>query len=796
MKRSRYLWIPAATIWLVLLELGAGSIPALGPVFEVRNGIWQHDRLKLESQNLEGLEKQVVVTFDRSGVPHIFAESAADLFRAQGFVTASQRLFQLDINTRQTAGRLTEIYGSKALPYDQFFTRFGMREAARKTWAQYAEDPQTKTMVESYVAGINAWIDRLPQLPPEYKILGARPEKFDPVRVIHMGKALTWSLSGRSFDPYMTGYLQKWGAEKVLDLFPEYVDDKYEDFVFPEHLKNPHAPEKPGDFKFISALKEVPRFPLPNPGRGSNNWAVAPRKSTLGRSLLANDTHLSLTLPSTWYENQLSCPDFNVYGVSLAAIPGIVNGFNKNVSWGPTNGTTDVLDFFEVEFENETSLRYKWNGAWEEAQVRTEKIAHKKFGSEDVEVIQTKLGPLLHREGKLGLVADWTGYRAGHELAALRKQWTAKTASECMKGFAEWLSPIQNFMCADAHNIGWIHAGFVPKRQSGEGRFFRDGRGSEKPLLTAVEKVPQSLNPEQGYLLSANQKIVPRDYPDYLGWDYEPPFRGMTIRHFLTSQGKLSPEDLMAMQNENLDMQAQLILPLLLRQAKSSPWVERLRGWDYRIRATTPEAAVFKAWWAAVKDGLFGDELGGGAVENAKLLLPKDARVAWMLERLEKNPEDSDKQWVDDINTKDHIETLAEIIDAALAKALFRLTTEQGPESGWSWKLFNQTRFSHAGRLPGFGSQILAMDGSTETIRGQGGMHGAVYKAVVAMTDWPTGWMQVPGGNEGDPFSPEFDRFVQDWVEGKMRPVEFYHNVDEAIAKAERVVYLKPGGAP
>jgi penicillin amidase len=789
-------WLAAAALWLAFLFYGAGPLPALGPMFEVSRGIWQHERVQLGDRVLRGLQAPVMVAYDSSGVPHFFADSAADLFLAQGYVTASQRLFQLDVYTRQTAGRLTELFGSKALPYDEFFTRFGMREAARATWEAYAEDPAIKTMVESYAAGVNAWIGGLTDLPAEYKILGARPEAFSPMKVMNMGKALTWSLSGRSFDPQLTAYLQALGAEKVLDLFPEFVPAKYEDFVMPGHPKNPHAPEKPELFSFVSALKNVPHFPLPNPGRGSNNWVIGPAKSTTGTSVLANDTHLNLSLPSTWYENQLSCPEFNVYGVSLAAIPGIVNGFNKDVAWGPTNGTTDVMDFFEIEFENETSLRYKWNGGWEEAKVIPEKIAFKHYGFENADVIETKLGPLLHREGKLGLAVDWTGYRPGRELRALRAQMTAQSAADCIDGFRDWLSPIQNFVCADKTSIGWIHAGFVPRREVGDGRFFMDGRGSKGRLITPVERVPQSLNPKQGFLLSANQKIAPPGYSDYLGWDYEPPFRGMTIRRFLTAKEKLSPEDMMNLQNENLDLQAEMALPFLLRHVSEggdAVWLERLRKWDFRIRAAQAEGAVFKAWWAALKEKLFADELG----ENAKWLLPKDARVLWMLERLEANPGDPDVRWVDDVTTADHAERLDEIVTAAFDEALRRTESAQGKnEAHWSWKNFNQTRFTHAGRLPGFGTGVLAMNGSTETVRGLGGNHGAVYKAVIVTGDWPEAWMQVPGGNEGDPFSPDYERFVGDWVEGKMRKVEFYHDREEAKAKAARVIFLKPEGTP
>lgn len=799
------IWFAAALAWCLVLFFGLGPVPALGPMLEVHNGVWQHENTSLQSQSLPGLKAEVVITFDQFDVPHIFAQSEKDLYLTQGFLTASQRLFQLDASTRQTAGRLTELFGEKALEFDEFFVRFGMRESAEISFKKYSESPEVMAMVDAYVRGINTYIERLPQLPPEYKILGRRPEPFNTHRVLHMGKALTWSLSGRSFDLQLTKYQQILGTAAVLDLFPAYLPDHLEDFVFPERLGKTQGKEDPGT-TFVSALTKIPKFPLPNPGKGSNNWVVSPQKSATGRSLLANDTHLTLTLPNIWYELQLSTPEFNVYGVSLVGVPGIVNGFNKDLSWGPTNGATDVLDFYEIEFEHENSLRYKWNGDWEQAEVRQEIIRLKPFGQKVVEVVETKLGRLLHREGVLGLVADWTGHRPGQELRALRQQYTAKTVQECFQNFGYWITPIQNFVCADQKNIGWIHSGFVPKRSPGEGRFVMDGRKSTSSLSSSIER-PQSINPPQGFLLSANQKIVPPDYPHYLGWDYEPPFRGMTIRRVLGSKDKHSVEDMINLQNENLDLQAEILLPKLLRHltheklnTDQKTLVDQLQKWDFRIRAESVEPTLFKAWWKAFKEQLFKDDLSRVAGtpmatnDEERLLYPKDMRVAWLIERLEANPADSDGKWVDNKATAE-IESLDQMVTAAYLQAAEDLGEKFGRDPvGWTWTKFNQSHFTHAGRLPGFGTDYLAIDGSSETVRGQGGKHGAVYKIIFAAGDWPEAWIQVPGGNEGDPFSPHAQKFVQEWVRGEMRKVEFYRDMTEAKTKATKVVYLKPEG--
>ncbi|NJL23855.1 MAG: penicillin acylase family protein [Calothrix sp. SM1_5_4] len=223
---------------------------------------------------------------------------------------------------------------------------------------------------------------------------------------------------------------------------------------------------------------------MPAAGNGSNNWAVGPEKSATGHSILANDTHLGLTLPNIWYENQLSCPEFNVYGVALISVPGIINGFNSEVAWGPTNGTTDALDYYETEFEDESSLKYRFHGRLEAAEVKRETVLVRGGDPLSVDVIWTKLGVLMHREGRYGLVANWMGHRPGLELKAVRGLYAAKTAAQCLDSFTDWFVPLQNFICADRGRVSILHAGRVPRREIGEGRFIMDGQFAKDPFAS------------------------------------------------------------------------------------------------------------------------------------------------------------------------------------------------------------------------------------------------------------------------------------------------------------------------
>ncbi|MBX3022343.1 MAG: penicillin acylase family protein [Bdellovibrionales bacterium] len=790
-RRWAILWIPLTVLWLLLMARGVGAVPPLMRLFDLHRGVWSHrSSLPLDAE-LSGLQSPVHVAWDKNGVPHFFASNEDDLYRAQGYVMASQRLFQMDLITRQAAGRLSEWVGEKTMAYDRFFVRLGMRESAENTLREFMREPGTARMITAFTEGVNGYISGLKALPPEYILLGRRPEPFDLLRTVYMDKSLTFNLSGRSFALNLSSLQQQIGTEAVLDLFPEFLPDAYEDYVVPDDKgRKRRAPETAEMFPFITQLKDIPAFPLANPSNGSNNWAVSPSRSKTGRSLVANDTHLGYSLPNIWYENQLSCPDFNVYGVALVAIPGIVNGYNSKIAWGPTNGTTPVLDWFEIEFENETSLRYIHKGQWYDAVVREEKIARQDGQTEAIPVTLTKLGHLMHREGKYGLTALWLGHQSRQELQALRGLYQADSAVACRKSFERWAQPIQNFICADQETISLRHTGLVPRREIGEGRFVMDGR-TKHPTMT--EPVPESFHPQvvgAPFVLSANQKIEGPHYPFYLGWDFEEPFRGISIRRRLEAQDKFSPEEFIQMQNDGYDVQAAYILPYLLKNVQredlSSEQKLMLKGlqeWIFDARAELTEPSFFRAWFSAFKHELFDDTYKQGS----KPFYPKAMRLAYMLKRVSDNPNDSDARWI-----KGGLPLAA---TKSFKAAWDSLASKYGADpAGWTWTRYNHAQLPHVARLPGFGSQVLPMDGSATSIRGNHGWHGPVYKAVFELGEKPRVWMQVPGGNDGDPFSPRFERFVKEWSEGQMREVEFYQNLEEAKSKAERVIVLRPKG--
>jgi len=272
----------------------------------------------------------------------------------------------------------------------------------------------------------------------------------------------------------------------------------------------------------------------------------------------------------------------------------------------------------------------------------------------------------------------------------------------------------------------------------------------------------------------------------------------MRIRHLLEAQEKLSGEDLIRIQNDDYDSQAEFMLPIMLKSvdrshltAEQAQWLKALDLWDKHDLSAQVEPSIYKSWYRTLKTEIFADEY---SLPESKHFMPKDMRVAWMLKRVSENPEDSDAQWIDDKRTPEK-ETLPVIVTRAFENSWKKLAEDFGSNpQDWTWKKYINTKISHIAKLPGFGSPLLDMNGAPESVRGNQGWHGAVYKFVIELGPHLQAWMQVPGGNDGDPFAPDFERNVTDWSQGVMRKVEFYQNVADARARGATLVQFTPGG--
>ena len=409
-----------------------------------------------------GVESEVKVYFDDYGVAHIFAENEPDLIFAQGYVHAMERIFQMDLTRRAIAGRLSEIVGPDYIEDDIFSRTIGFRRAAERSLEALSEE--CRMLLESYAAGVNAYIEQnRDNLPPEFILLDYHPEPWEPVDTLSIAKLMAWHLGGNmDTELFLAALVEEVGAEMAAELFPAYAD------------YGPSIIERAGqlvDSAAAAKLMRLGRFGGLAPagwGIGSNNWVVAPERSASGGALLGSDMHLTLDLPPIWYANYLSVPGFSVTGVIFPGIPGVIAGFNEHIAWGETNLNPDVMDLYEIKFNEEDDTLYLYNGEWCRAKVYEEVI--KVRGGEDVPLRIRETphhGPVISDMVGLErpLALRWTGLDATLEAEAMLRMIRATNFEEFRAALTYFMAPAQNFVYADVEgNIGYLGNGLFPIR--------------------------------------------------------------------------------------------------------------------------------------------------------------------------------------------------------------------------------------------------------------------------------------------------------------------------------------------
>lgn len=790
------------------LGLRHGQVPALAAFLDPFAGFWQNgsggDRV-LPDQEIPGVQGRVRVLWDDRRVPHIFAESTRDAYFVQGYLTARDRLWQMDFLARVAAGRLAEILGPDLLEHDRFRRRTGMVRAAESAVAAMQEHAETRAALDAYVAGVNAWIATLDRasLPLEYKLLEHAPEPWALLHVALIEKYMAWSLTGYSADEAVSYARAMLGADAVETLYPRLTP--LLDPVIPagtawDFTPVPVPPAPAGAF--------APRIPppaldpalAPHPDNGSNNWAVAGARTHSGAAILANDPHLPLSLPSIWYELQLQAPGLDVYGVSLPGAPGVIIGFNRHIAWGVTNATSDVLDWYEIEFRDDTRDAYRYDGGWRQTEKRAEIIRVR--GGEDVveDVVYTHHGPVAYGDGETpflpgpprGAAMRWTGHDPSNELAAILALGRARGYEDFVAALSSFDSPGQNFAYADiAGSVALWHHGKFPLRWPGQGRLVADGRDPTHEWQGWIPDAhnPHVKNPARGFVSSANQPPADASYPYYLGWDYAAFARGARINERLAALRDITPQDMMELQNDALDLRARTFLPRLLalldpgsfdgdpRQAHDA-----LAAWNHESRADSIAATVFTRWLDELSEAVWSDDLP-----------QRDLQVVWpdVVVTLEQVLAVPPTPYVDDTRTGAK-ESAADVVRQAFRATVAGLSEELGP-LGPRWQLGQArgTDIRHLARIPGLGRDRLPTSGGVDIVNATSRHHGPSWRMVVEMGTTPDqihGWGVYPGGQSGNPGSHHYDDFVDTWVRGGMYPLLFLSAPDAPEAEGERII--------
>lgn len=761
------------TILVYVLDKPIAGIPALGRLLDPVSGCWANaepvNKDFTGAHNFPALKDEVNVSFDEYMIPHISAKNDYDLYYMQGYIHAYFRLWQMDLQTRAAAGRVSEVLGEKALNFDRTQRRKGMVYGAEQSLKAMEADPRSKQMLDAYTAGINAFIDSriFRTYPLEYKLTGQKPESWTNLKSALLLKYMADDLTGYTEDIALTVLRDMLSQEEFSSLYPERLNGA--NTVIPHdtipQIPSLKAPVAPAD-SIAWAHLNATDFEKTEEGKGSNNWALSGSRTRSGVPILCNDPHLGLNLPSLWFVAQLTAPGINVYGATLPGSPGVVIGFNDNISWGFTNNYRDVKDFYAVK---ESSKHSYWFGGKEtnyEDRIEVIKIKGKPDYIDTVHY--TVHGPVMYDERfhgpgglKKPLAMCWMAHKPGNEVLALYLLNRANSYDDYTKAIWKFLCPAQNMLYADkAGNIAlWGQGQFINKWK-GQGRYVMNGADSSTLWneKIPVAENPHAYNPAQGYLASANQTITDTTYPYwYNGYFYE--FRSWRINSVLRKTRNATVQDMFALQNDVYSVLAANVLPLMLEHLNASTitdkergYLDMLGGWDYRLTAESKAATVFQVWWNNFYNGIWSSRFG----KVPDVLYPSPERTMQLLQQGSPylgNIEDAVANSLH--NSIDSLEKL---------KRAHRL----------EWYHAKNTTIKHLARLAPFSFSDLKIGGWGNVVNAAKGDHGPSWRMVVQMTKDIEAYGVYPGGQSGNPGSKYYVTFLDKWVKGEYYKLDFY----------------------
>jgi len=856
MKYARFIFTFLLTLLLILLlnakipfliSTPAGSLPPIGRFVDPFHGFWNNaDQAKIKSDQLvkiPDIRQAVTVYYDQQMIPHIFASNNYDLYFSQGYVTAKDRLWQMEFQTLAAAGRISEVIGLKGLNYDRLQRRLGMVYGAENSLKAIMADPVSREIVIAYTAGINAWIAQLKaeDLPLEYKLLDYKPESWTPLKVALLQRSLSKVLTGETEARALTANLHKFGPAVINDLFPDFkfiespviptgtkwnfknrlsrvpenkalVNNLLTGYKTPSANRPLPFPEKLAALKISGTVKtfELLKNPDYQPslessvkehidGIGSNNWAIDGTKSADHHAILANDPHLTLSLPSIWYQIQLNAPGINVYGVSLPGAPGVIIGFNEHISWGVTNVGADVLDIYRINWLPGSKEKYLYDGKLFQVRKRKETIMIRGGQTFTDKVSYTLFGPVVYSSTDFKSNGEqfpddhairWVAHDSTNEVKSSYLINRASTYAEFTRGLEYFNSPAQNFAYADdkGHIAQWVNGNFPIKRKD-QGRFILDGSKKEDtwgPFI-AHDDLPHVLDPPRHFIASANQSSTDSTYPYYLNWNFGNSQRSMRIDDLLTKMVNANTDTLRLMQTDIYNGYASLILPDLLKNLRQDKLTvleiaafKILSRWNLQNEADAISPSIFESWAKNLSRDIW-DEF-----KDPELMLPSRDRTIHLLL---KEPESI---WFDNQRTPIR-ESKSDIINSSFKRSIDSLIKNNGRQiANWKWFEIKKTSVKHLLNIDAFSFENLQLGGGSNIIDALTARTGPSWRMVVEPGQTGKAFGVYPGGQSGNPGSFYYDNLFDYWLKGKLFTLLFMKTEADNQTINSRMI-LKPG---
>lgn len=788
---------------------------------------------ELDSSVIEAkISSEVNVIRDNQGVAKIQATNAEDLFYTQGYVMAQDRLFQMDMTRRLAGGRLAEVVGEVALESDQFFRTYGMHRTVDDLVAEFNEE--TTMMVEAFAAGVTAYINdsfESGKQPLEFRILGYEPEPWTPedtaIAVKYMGYTLTGNFS-QELENYQ---LVKMFGEDGGHLFPEYnissdfptiYDHETGEVNLDNHDENSHAAvlafleENTDEFFNDQALDDLISF-SPSEWNGSNNWVISGDYTESGYPLIADDPHLGLAIPSVWYQTHLDLEDdFHSIGVTVPGIPGVVLGHNGHVSWGVTSLSADYEDVFLERINPENPIEYLYDDKWEEATIIHEKIY---ISGEDEPIDHpvelTRNGPVMNKvsgeDTDQAFSLKWSGVEAGQELNGILRLNRSTNADEFLDGLEGFVTPGLSWIFADTNgNIGYRGQGLLPIRQQSDGRFPVPGWDPDYQWdgFIPTDELPTVMNPDSGYIMTANHKPVGDDYDYEIGRSFFP-YRGLRLKEMIENQintgDDFTLEDMGRMQLDFTNTQARALLPLMLEamvewdhEIDSAESIDgemlgeldeieqdvfqSLRQWDFREEVDSSDALVWQIWYESLSKNLFerylNIELTNHLTIHRVLIDAAEHDNLTMFAFL-------DEEW--------H-QSFPQVARETFYDAVEHAKELQGPSpQDWRWGDWHAMEIEHP--LGSVWPLNLFLNLGSWEIGGSGATPGAAsYNSETGVANHAAGWrfigdlssenafydVMIPG-QSGQWRSPHYDDQIETWVKGEYSQMIYDKQIEDNL---------------
>ena len=754
-----------------------------------------------QTLSVKGLNESVIVRRDERSIPYIEAKNTSDLYFAQGFETARDRLWQMDLYRRVARGELAELFGKRVLSEDKRWRKFGFSEVAEKSIR--VMNPELRRAIEDYARGVNAYISTLDEknLPIEFKVLQYKPKEWKSTDTLVIGKILADGLSTTWWQDLNRLNLQKLGKEKYEALTNKvtpgdvilFGKDVSKSKTATAEVKSDLPKIEKDLLETIEKTREIRKASLERVGfyaRGlaaSNNWVISGKRTADGNSILANDPHLPGTAPGIWYLTHLKSPELRVAGVTFPGVPGVVLGHNEFIAWGATNVGPDVQDLYFEEFNEKGE--YKTPNGWKKPRIRKEIIKVRpnllkpETVEEVLEVVETRNGVIYQETKGKKLALKWTArIPTNQEFDAFFLLNRAKNWTEFKEALKSYGGAMQNFVYADTkNNIGWYAAGRVPIRRSGEGELPYDGSTNDGDWVDYIpfEKLPNLYNPASGFIVTANQRIVGTDYKyQQITRQYAAPWRAKRIFDLISKNKKITMEDVGAIQFDSFNIPLSgFAKEIIRRKAASTETLEILKKWDGKMTADSIGATVANRINTCVGNEMASQNKPANGWRFRQYIL------YWALPN-------NEKRW---LPTK--YKNYDDLLKACENKALANLSKNKRlgkDKNNWKWGNYNVSTFQHPlAAAPLIGGQFLAR---FTNVSGNGQTPNVGAAVSMRFIAKPAKWDEtrhvIPLGQSGNPQSKHWKDQYESWQTGKSKVFPFS---DGAVKKGSKeVILLKP----